>query len=89
MNIKLELEEKRQLACLLSQAERGCKVKHKYCRRKVIWTMVSGLVRQGYTSDTAIDLICSVYGQQMSVTIIINKIKKDRKDGTLNPNLRI
>jgi hypothetical protein len=79
----------RKAARLFSQAERGGKVKHKYCRRKVIWTMVSGLVRQGYTSDTAIDLIYSVYGQQMSVTNIINQIKKDRKDGTLNPNLRV
>jgi hypothetical protein len=51
--------------------------------------MVCGLVRQGYTSDTAIDLIYSVYGQQMSVTNIINRIKKDRKDGTLNPNLQV
>jgi hypothetical protein len=79
----------RKAAHLFSQAERGGKVKHsKYCRRKVIWTMVSGLVRQGYTSDTAIDLIYSVYGQQISVTNILNQIKKDRKDGTLNPNLR-
>jgi hypothetical protein len=74
---------------LFSQAERGGKVKHKYCRHKVIWMMVCGLVRQGYTSDTAIDLIYSVYGQQMSVTNIINRIKKDRKDGTLNPNLQV
>ncbi len=37
----------RKAARLFSQAERGGKVKHKYCRRKVIWTMVSGLVRQG------------------------------------------
>jgi hypothetical protein len=79
----------RKAARLFSQAERGGKVKHKYCRRKVIWMMVCGLVRQGYTSDTAIDLIYSVYGQQMSVTNIINRIKKDRKDGTLNPNLRV
>ena len=79
----------RKAARLFSQAERGGKVKHIYCRRKVIWTMVSGLVRQGYTLDTAIDLIYSVYGQQMSVTNIINQIKKDRKDGTLNPNLRV
>ncbi|KAI2503968.1 hypothetical protein MHU86_10465 [Fragilaria crotonensis] len=53
----------RKAARLFSKAERGGKVKHKNCRRKVLWTLVSGLVRQGYTSDTAIDLIYSVYGQ--------------------------
>ena len=80
----------RKAARLFSQSERGGKVKHKYCRRKVIWSLVSGLVRQGgFTSDTAIDLIYTVYGQQTSVTNIINSIKKDQKDGTLNPNLQV
>jgi hypothetical protein len=56
----------------------------------VIWSLVSGLVRQGwFTPDTTIDLIYIVYGQQTSVTDIINDIKKDQKDGTLNPNLQI
>ncbi len=36
----------RKAARLFSRAERGGKVKHKYGRRLVIWTMVCGLVRQ-------------------------------------------
>ncbi len=79
----------RKAAKLFTAKERGGKVKHKYHRRKVIWSLVSGLVRVGLTADTAIDQIYSVYGHQTSVTNIINAIKRDAKDGTLNPNLRI
>ena len=50
--------------------------------------MVSGLVQVGLNADTAIDQIYAVYGQQTSVTNIINGIKRDSKAGTLNPNLR-
>ena len=64
-------------------------MKHKYSRRKVIWSMVSGLVQLGITAEVAIDQIYSAYGEQTSVTDIINAIKKGRRDGTLNPNLRV
>jgi hypothetical protein len=80
----------RKAAKLFRAKECGGKVKHKYHRRNVIWTMVSGLVRSGMTgADTAIDAIYAVYGQQTSVTTIINAIKRDKKGGMLNPNLRI
>ena len=81
----------RKAAKLFTAKERGGKVKHKYHRRNVIWTMVSGLVRSGMTADTAIDsiLVYAVYGQQTSVTTIINAIKRDKKGGMLNPNLRV
>jgi hypothetical protein len=79
----------RKAAKLFTQSERGGKVKHKYHRRKVVWSMVDGLVRLGLTADAAIDQIYGVYGHQTSVTNIINNIKKDRKNGTLNPNLRV
>ncbi len=79
----------RKAAKLFTAKERGGKVKHKYHRRKVVWSLVSGLVQVGLTADTAIDQIYAVYGQQTSVTNIINGIKRDSKAGTLNPNLRI
>ena len=79
----------RKAAKFFTAKERGGKVKHKYNRRNVIWTMVSGLVRSGMTADTAIDAIYAVYGQQTSVTSIINAIKSDKKAGMLNPNLRV
>ena len=64
-------------------------MKHKYSRRKVIWTTVCGMVRLGLTADAAIDQIYAVYGQQTCVTKIINQMKKDKEKGTLNPNLRV
>ena len=79
----------RKAAKLFTAKERGGKVTHKYHRRKVVWSMVSGLVQVGLTADTAIDQIYAVYGQQTSVTFIINGIKRDSKAGTLNPNLTI
>ena len=62
---------------------------HKYCRRNVIWTMVSGLVLAGMTA--AIDAIYAVYEQQTCViaAMIIDAIKRDMKGGMLNPNLRV
>jgi hypothetical protein len=55
----------------------------------VLWDIISGMVRQGHTPDSAIDQIYAIYGQQTCVTSIINAIKKSRKDGTLNPILRL
>jgi hypothetical protein len=76
----------RKAARLFSYSERG-RVKHKYHRRKIIWDLVAGLVRQGHTADAGIDRIYAVYGGQTSVTNIINGLKRDRKNGTMNPNL--
>ena len=53
-----------------------------------MWDLVSSLVRMGDTAETAIDKIYAVYGGQTSVTNIINGLKRDKKDGTLNPNFR-
>ena len=78
----------RKAAKLFSYAERG-RSKYKYCRRKIVWDLVSGLVRQGHTADVGIDRIYAVYGGQTSVTNIINRLKMDKKNGTLNPNLVI
>ena len=77
----------RKAARLFSHSERG-RSKHRYHRRKVVWDLVSRLIRQGDTAETAIDKIYAVYGGQTSVTNIINGLKRDKKDGTLNPNFR-
>ncbi len=75
----------RKAARLFSYSERGCS-KHRYHRRKVVWDLVSSLVRMGDTAETTIDKIYAVYGGQTSVTNIINGLKRDKRDGTLNPN---
>jgi hypothetical protein len=79
----------RKAARLFTSRERGGKSKYKYHRRLVIWRIISGLVRGGMTADAAIDSIYAIYGHQTSVTIIINRIRKQKNDGTLNPNLRV
>jgi hypothetical protein len=76
----------RKAARLFSSFERG-RVKFKYSRRKVVWDLVAGLVRAGHTAERAIDSIYAVYGGSISVTNIINGLKRDKKDGTLCPNL--
>jgi hypothetical protein len=78
----------RKPARLFNFAERG-RVKHKYHRRKVVWDIIAGLVRQGFSANAAIERIEQVYGSNTCVTHIINAIKRDKKNGTLSPNLRI
>jgi hypothetical protein len=69
----------REAARLFSYSERGCS-KHRYHRRKMVWDLVSSLVRMGDTAETAIDKIYAVYGGQTSVTNIINGLKIRTRD---------
>ena len=78
----------RKAARLFSYSERR-RSKHKYHRRKVVWDLIAGLVRQGHMAEIGIDRIYAVYGGETSVTNIIDGLKRDKKDGTLSPNLRI
>ena len=75
----------RKAARLFSYSDRG-RSKHRYHRRKVVRDLVSSLVWMGDTAETAIDKIYAVYGGQTSVSNMINGLKRDEKDGTLNPN---
>jgi hypothetical protein len=78
----------RKAARLFSHSERGHS-KHCYHRQKIARDLVAGLVQQGHRADAGIDRIYAVYGGQTSVTNIINGLKRDRKNETLSPNLRI
>jgi hypothetical protein len=64
----------RKAARLFSREERG-RVKHKYHRRKVIWDCIGALVRAGFTAQVAIDRVYLVYGENTTVTRIINQMK--------------
>lgn len=68
-------------------AERGAN-KFAYSRRKVFWDVVSSLVRSGFTSDTAIDKVYSVYGRQLSVSNVLAALRADRRRSR-HPNLRV
>jgi hypothetical protein len=53
----------------------------------VAWDLVRNLVNLGHSAERAIDMIYDVYGAQTNVSNIINRIRKDKMNGTLNPNL--
>jgi hypothetical protein len=52
-----------------------------------VWDLVRNLVNLGHTAKRGIDMIYDVYGAQTNVSNIINRIRKDKLNGTLNPNL--
>lgn len=78
----------RKAARLFTAQERG-KVKHKYCRRKVVWDVIAARIRAGDTAQVACDRIYSAYGQATPLTTIINRMKTDRRLNTLPPDLVI
>jgi hypothetical protein len=78
----------RKAARLFTREERG-RVKHKYCRRKVVWDCIATLVRAGFTSQVAIDRVYHVYGVNTTVTRIINRMKQDGRAGIVHPSLQV
>jgi hypothetical protein len=78
----------RKAARLFSREERG-KVKNKFHRRQVVWDCVAMLVRAGLTAHVAIDRIQHIYGENTTVTNIINKMRQDRRAGVVNPMLQV
>ncbi len=57
--------------------ERGAN-KFTYSKRKVFWDGVTKLIQRGYSSDTAIDKVYSVYGMANSVSTILKAMREDR-----------
>ncbi len=51
-----------------------------YSKHKVFWEVVERLIQRGYTSDTAIDHVYSVYGRNKSNTQILNAMRKDKME---------
>ena len=76
----------RKAARLFSAFERGG-VKHKFARRKVVWSTIDRLVRGGIHSNVAIDRIYNTYGCNSTVTSIINRMLADRRNHTVPANL--
>jgi hypothetical protein len=67
----------RKAAKRFSTRERG-RVRYKYHRRKVVWDKVQEMIRRGHTYHTAIDELYQKYGEQSTVTEIINRMRRDR-----------
>jgi hypothetical protein len=75
-------------AQLFSREERG-KVKDKFHRRKVVWDCIARLICAGLMAQVAIDRIHHIYGENTTVTNIINRMKHDRRAGVVNPMLQV
>jgi hypothetical protein len=63
-------------------------VKYTYHRQKVVWDAVAELVQSGWTSTAVCDRIHEIYGRNLSITAIINRMRWDRVNGG-HPNLRL
>lgn len=68
-------------------AERG-RVKFKFSRRKCFWAVMARLINAGFTELAGIDKIHQAYGANLSVTAILNKLQRDKRNGG-HPNLTL
>jgi len=64
-----------------NSGERGA-VRSVYSFRKPLWDKVAEMVRAGDTANVACDKIYAAYGEGLSVTAILRKMRADRKNGT-------
>jgi hypothetical protein len=71
-----------------TKKERGGTHKVTFCRRKRFWLLVDRLVRSGITADDACKRVYDAYGHGSTVTSILNRIGKDKENGTLPMSLR-
>ena len=84
----MELGDERQLDYL--QGLRGEESRYSIVGTGLlVWDTVAALVRAGFTAHTAIDKIYEVYGQDKTVTQIVNQMMRDRCSGASHPQLRI
>ena len=52
-----------------------------YSRRKVFWDLGVNMIARGYTSDTAIDKICTKYGQALALSTILDTSRNLKRPG--------
>ena len=52
-----------------------------------MWDAINLLVRVGRSHQTAIDQIYEVYGQSKTVTYIIDRMREDRQNHGIHPDL--
>ena len=73
----------KKAAKMYNSMERGAN-KWMYSFRLNFWNLVNHLVKKGYSSNVAIELIYTTYGKQISTTEIIRCIREDKKNGRLH-----
>ena len=52
-----------------------------------MWSLILQLVDSGFSAKVAIDRIYAAYGQQKTVTQLIELIRRDKKEGYTPPLL--
>jgi hypothetical protein len=67
-----------RLPARLFTREQSGRVKHAYCRRKIIWDLIQNQISKGYTADAAIDRIYSAY-PGLQITDMTKAIRDDRE----------
>lgn len=67
---------------------KNVKVKHTWYKRKFLWNKVPEMANSGMSATMACDRIYQVYGENQSVTYILDKLKKDHIQRGGHPNLR-
>ena len=63
--------------------------KFRYCRRKVLWDIISRLVNTGLEANVAIDRIYGIYSQNLTVSVIIEQVRHDCNNNRLNPGFTV
>ena len=61
--------------------------KDRFRMRRPIWEQIELLVRKGYTAEAAIERLYAIYGHNIKITHLSCKLKTDRKQKTLHPDL--
>ena len=72
----------RKAASVFAAEERDSN-KFRCCRRKVVWDVISSLIRTGITANVAIDCMCQVCGVNSAVTQVINRLQEDKNNDDL------
>ena len=67
----------RKAARLFSTPQEHGRNKYKYSRHKIVWNLIALHVNAGITAHRSCDMIYAHYGQQSSVTTIINALRRD------------
>jgi Transcriptional activator of glycolytic enzymes len=79
----------RKPASTFTEHESGNKhLKSTYSRRKAFWSLVCHLVRRGHSSQDAINRIYGVYGHDLTISRILNRIIQDKKNDSWHVSLR-
>ena len=68
-------------------AQESGRAKHSHHKRKAVWDQTSLIIRAGCAAQTACDFVCEVCGVSLTITQLIDRMRRDRNNGG-HPALR-